>query len=519
SYAHQHGVIHRDLKPGNVLVDSDGEPHVVDFGLAKTARPDFTGDGTPMTVTGEFMGTLAYASPEQAKGDPSKVDVRSDVYSLGVMLYRVLTGVQPYAFSANLGEMVRRITEVEPPRPSTVNRGLGDDIDTVVLKALAKDRERRYQSAGELTQDIERLLAGLPVEAKRDSLGYVLRTRTRRYVFRHLVASIAGAVLMVIVLAEWGVVTPLIGRTPVYRYLSRLVTTYAAPIEPITAFEHVRIIGLTDDTDMEAIAEREGLEGVTERTGRSLRRLHGRLMEKLVGTGIGVLVWDITFRAPPTEFDEDFARGALALRDDGVDVVVAVKKAWWERGPPKISPVIEPVVRTGAVTANFGSSGPWHIWLFVDRPRQESAVSLALQALASYRLPGCDVDIAGHAEGHELTLSYWAPDVAGQTLGPRAHLSDRVVVTEYSRPPKDASDIGMRRGDKVAYSLLHMPRNAVLQASTIDYTRVFSAGPEELRQLLADKIVIVGDVRKDTDLHGHPDGRFLRGCHGHAACI
>ena len=179
----------------------------------------------------------------------------------------------------------------------------------------------------------------------------------------------------------------------------------------------------------------------------------------------------------------------------------------------------ESVVQTGAVTVNFGSSGPWIIWLFVDRPRQKSAVSLALRALASYRLPGCEVDIAGHAAGHELTLSYRAPDAAGQTPGPQAHLSDRVVLTEYSPLVEAAPEIGLQRGDQVAYYLLQMPSNAVLHASTIDYARVFSAGPEELRQLLADKIVIVGDMRKDTDLHGHPDGRRLRGCHGHATGI
>ncbi|MFH0981789.1 MAG: serine/threonine-protein kinase, partial [Planctomycetota bacterium] len=159
NYAHQRGVIHRDLKPANIRVDSLGQPHILDFGLAKIGGADLS-LGAPMTVTGEFMGTLAYASPEQAKGDPTLIDIRTDVYSLGVILYEMLTSKYPYPVVGQMVEVLRNIAEAEPSKPSTIRRQINDEVETIVLKCLQKERERRYQSAGELARDVEHFLTG-----------------------------------------------------------------------------------------------------------------------------------------------------------------------------------------------------------------------------------------------------------------------------------------------------------------------------------------------------------------------
>jgi len=180
SYAHQRGVIHRDLKPGNIRIDAVGEPHVLDFGLAKLAGVDPQA-GAPVTVTGEFMGTLAYASPEQTKGDPQLIDIRTDVYSLGVVLYEMLTGSYPYEVVGQMADVLRNIAEVEPKRPSTIRRRINDEVETIILKTLAKDRDRRYQSAETLARDIEHYLHGEPIDAKRDSAWYVIRKTMQRY--------------------------------------------------------------------------------------------------------------------------------------------------------------------------------------------------------------------------------------------------------------------------------------------------------------------------------------------------
>ncbi len=182
--AHLRGVIHRDLKPANIRVDQRGEPVVVDFGLAKVAIPGMSpgdGDHPAMTMTGQFIGSLPWASPEQADGSPDAIDVRTDVYSLGVILYQLLTGKFPYSVMGNMRDVLDNILRAEPARPSSVGKRVNGEIETIVLKCLAKDRSRRYQSAGDVARDLERYLAGEAIEARRDSAMYVLSKTLKRH--------------------------------------------------------------------------------------------------------------------------------------------------------------------------------------------------------------------------------------------------------------------------------------------------------------------------------------------------
>ena len=128
-----------------------------------------------VTQTGQFIGSLPWASPEQAEGLHEQVDLRTDVYSLGVNLYQMLTGQFPYSVSGRMRDVLDNILRVDPAPPRRLRRAIDDEVETIVLKCLQKDRERRYQTAGELARDIEHYLAGELIEAKRDSGWYLLR--------------------------------------------------------------------------------------------------------------------------------------------------------------------------------------------------------------------------------------------------------------------------------------------------------------------------------------------------------
>jgi len=197
AYAHQRGVMHRDLKPNNILVDGDGEPHILDFGLAKLAdsSEQVSAEAVMASIPGKIIGTLAFMSPEQASGQPGAVDVRTDVYSVGVILYKVFTDSFPYDITGSTLTILQNIQAAEPARPSAIVKNLNSEVEAIVLKALAKEPALRYQSAAELQADISNWLEGLPISAKADSSIYILR----KLLIRHrYAAAVAGLVLLII---------------------------------------------------------------------------------------------------------------------------------------------------------------------------------------------------------------------------------------------------------------------------------------------------------------------------------
>lgn len=158
-YAHEAGVVHRDLKPGNILIDADGRPHIADFGLAKRGH-----DEIAITARGDILGTPAYMSPEQARGESHAADRRSDVYSVGVMLFELLTDFLP--FRGNIVALTLHAIHTEPPSPRRLNATISRDLETICLKCLEKDPARRYDSAADLGADLRRFLAGDEIRAR-----------------------------------------------------------------------------------------------------------------------------------------------------------------------------------------------------------------------------------------------------------------------------------------------------------------------------------------------------------------
>jgi formylglycine-generating enzyme required for sulfatase activity len=197
-------VIHRDIKPSNILVDGSGNPQLLDFGLARLAG-DYSEDRLHLTEAGEVMGTPSYMSPEQTLGRPEEIDIRSDVYSIGVLFYELITDALPYRVDRSRPlEALRTVRDYVPPRPSEINPKVDGDLESVVMKCLEKERDMRYQSAVELAEDIGRYLRGQPVEARPSTSFYHLRKLMWRHRSVFLPIGIGLLVVLVVTAAVIG---------------------------------------------------------------------------------------------------------------------------------------------------------------------------------------------------------------------------------------------------------------------------------------------------------------------------
>ena len=269
-YAHQKLVVHRDLKPGNILVTEHGEPKLLDFGIAKLLGLD--NDGAPQALTADMgrIMTPEYASPEQIRDEP--VTTATDVYQLGVVLYQLLTGRLPFQTSqTNQSSLIRlqqEICEREPARP-----GIDHDVDLVILKAMEKEPARRYASAGDFAADIERYLTGFPVHARPASWAYI----TRRFVRRHRLASVAALLFLLLIAGS------VVGMA----MLTKRAQTEAKTARQVTDF----LVGLFDSNDPkngrgDQITARELLDRGVPRIDASLKdspEVRARLLDTIGG--------------------------------------------------------------------------------------------------------------------------------------------------------------------------------------------------------------------------------------------
>src|SRR5258705_7631707 len=191
-YAHEHGILHRDIKPGNILLDAKGEPHLTDFGLARLVESE-----SSVTHTLDVLGTPSYMAPEQAVGNNAAVSSNTDVYGLGAVLYQLLTGQPPFAGGTTY-ETIRLLLDTEPRQPRLLNPKIDRDLSTICLKCLEKHPERRYPSALALAEDLERWLKHEPIRARRTGIF----SRGKKWVRRNPTSALLAASLIVLAAAS-----------------------------------------------------------------------------------------------------------------------------------------------------------------------------------------------------------------------------------------------------------------------------------------------------------------------------
>ena len=195
-YAHEHGILHRDIKPGNILLDAKGEPHLTDFGLARLVESE-----SSVTHTLDVFGTPSYMAPEQAVGNNAAVSSVTDVYGLGAVLYQLLTGQPPFAGGTTY-ETIKLLLDTEPRQPRLLNPKIDRDLSTICLKCLEKDPKRRYSSALALAEDLERWLKHEPIQARH--IGVF--TRGRKWVQRNPTSALLAASLVALAAAAGWIV-------------------------------------------------------------------------------------------------------------------------------------------------------------------------------------------------------------------------------------------------------------------------------------------------------------------------
>ncbi|MCC6679101.1 MAG: serine/threonine protein kinase [Phycisphaerales bacterium] len=520
-HGHREGVLHRDLKPENVVVDAQGRVKVIDFGIARVTEPELA--ATRVTEVGQLVGTLQYMSPEQFDGYSGRLDGRSDVYALGVMLYELICGRLPYDVTGKtVIQAAHVVRETQPAAPGRCDPRFKGDVETIILKAMHKDPPRRYQHATDLALDLRRFLAGEPIHARQDSVVYVVQKHTARWAGRKPeIAILLATAIALAVVAGFFETSYFFRAPPADARLLNLMLSGPPPIPMAGPWEHVRIILFDEHTDFPGLAASAGIEGVKPlptvegmSADPSWRGVHGALMKKLSAGRPASVLWDQTF-VPLSPFDDLFLEGVETLNQlkDPVDVVTTRRS--WDVGDTYLNPGFRDKLKSGAAlmdpTGEEGQTGRivWRIELAMRQPDARVLPSAALLAFALSRHPGTDPEVDYIADPRRILLRFnqrgTPPGVEPVPAAKAAPVKVSLVEPMLDNTVQKAQDVAW-----CASYVLHMPGPAVLAGATLPYDRVFKMSEEELKRNFEGKVVIIGQEHA-ADIQQYSDGRMIPG--------
>lgn len=518
-YAHGQGVVHRDLKPQNILVDKEGTPHIIDFGIGKklalvAARTTEGANVAPQGREGP-VGTLGYISPEQEKG--GMVDERADIFALGALLFQCVTG-EPARLARIADHRIRILKQRQVVQP--------EDLAAIIGRCVETSPDDRYQTCADFIADLDNYLIGRPIQARGTrSWGY------RAYRIGMLVMrSYPTAVRVSIVFLVAGLLT----------WLFWGVETHAALMPQRESGNQTMMIGFADSTVRALVEGRIGaglpelyvptpemLEGPPFPSPPSWRMIYGQVFERLAEATPLVILWD-SYPDKCSKFDEYLLRGLRAVRAKGVPVFVGSLR-FDINGEPLLCATIRAAVDGYGAIVGIAGKHPdsYEVAYCIERPFVERPIpGLALAAYAATRFGDCDLRLRLHADTQQLELQYRKrnpkPGESHYEQKTNEISLHRVYAGAQSQdaflPLKQQG--ALREDDKIATALVRARPNAYWRARTIPVEDVLTADTQQLKQWFDHQAIVIGQMRAMLDQFFLGEGTEpIFGCQVHAEAI